>query len=72
MRAIAKLRHPNLVKVRGFSWGKDEKLVICDYVPNGSLASIGYSKFTRPHNFAFCLDFHIFFSTMFLFSISIN
>ncbi|XP_054786153.1 receptor protein kinase-like protein At4g34220 [Prosopis cineraria] len=39
MKSIAKIRHPNLVKVRGFCWGEGEKLVICDYVPNGSLAS---------------------------------
>jgi len=45
VRAIAKVKHPNLVKIRGFCWGEDEKLVISDYVPNGSLSSIGYSKF---------------------------
>ncbi|KAJ7946098.1 Receptor protein kinase-like protein [Quillaja saponaria] len=39
VKAIARFRHPNLVKVRGFYWGEDEKLVIYDYVPNGSLAS---------------------------------
>ncbi|KAE9589376.1 hypothetical protein Lal_00000225 [Lupinus albus] len=44
VKSIAKFRHPNLVKVRGFCWGQDEKLVICDYVPNGSLASIGFRR----------------------------
>ncbi|KAJ4830730.1 hypothetical protein Tsubulata_015604, partial [Turnera subulata] len=44
VRFIAKLRHPNLVKIRGFCWGDDEKLVIYDYVSNGSLASSGYSN----------------------------
>ncbi|KAH7518035.1 hypothetical protein FEM48_Zijuj09G0127900 [Ziziphus jujuba var. spinosa] len=39
VKLIAKLRHPNLVRVRGFYWGNDEKLVIYDYVSNGSLAS---------------------------------
>ncbi|KAI5314736.1 hypothetical protein L3X38_043912 [Prunus dulcis] len=39
VRAIAKLKHPNLVRVRGFYWGDHEKLVIYDYVSNGSLAS---------------------------------
>ncbi|MBA0771632.1 hypothetical protein Gotri_007124 [Gossypium trilobum] len=38
VRMIAKLRHPNLVKIRGFYWGDTEKLVIYDYVSNGSLA----------------------------------
>lgn len=44
VKAIAKLRHENLVRVRGLYCGDDEKLVICDYVSNGSLANVGYSK----------------------------
>ncbi|PWA41161.1 Leucine-rich repeat-containing protein [Artemisia annua] len=44
VRVIAKLVHPNLVRVRGFYWGVDEKLVIYDYVPYGSLADARYRK----------------------------
>lgn len=44
VRVIAKLVHPNLVRVRGFYWGKDEKLIIYDFVPNGSLANFRYRK----------------------------
>ncbi|KAB2036788.1 hypothetical protein ES319_D03G026800v1 [Gossypium barbadense] len=44
VRVIAKMVHPNLVKIRGFYWGVDEKLVIYDFVPNGSLANSRYGK----------------------------
>ncbi|XP_076950950.1 putative LRR receptor-like serine/threonine-protein kinase At4g37250 [Bidens hawaiensis] len=44
VRIIAKLVHPNLVQIRGFYWGSDEKLVIYDYVPHGSLANARYRK----------------------------
>ena len=44
VRVVAKLVHPNLVRVRGFYWGTQEKLIIYDFVPNGSLANIRYSK----------------------------
>ncbi|XP_030544004.1 receptor protein kinase-like protein At4g34220 isoform X2 [Rhodamnia argentea] len=45
-RAIARVKHPNLVRLRGFYWGDGEKLVIYDYVSNGSLAGAcsGYRK----------------------------
>ncbi|KAL3538842.1 hypothetical protein ACH5RR_002208 [Cinchona calisaya] len=44
VKAIAKLKHPNLVLLRGFYWGDDEKLVIYDYISNGSLANASYRK----------------------------
>ncbi|XP_021750756.1 probable LRR receptor-like serine/threonine-protein kinase At4g37250 [Chenopodium quinoa] len=44
IKAIAKIRHPNLVRVRGFYWASDEKLVIYDYISNGSLATSAYKK----------------------------
>uniref|UniRef100_A0A7N0UL50 Protein kinase domain-containing protein n=1 Tax=Kalanchoe fedtschenkoi TaxID=63787 RepID=A0A7N0UL50_KALFE len=44
IRAIAKLVHPNVVRVRGFYWGPDQKLVIYEFVPNGSLATARYRK----------------------------
>ncbi|XP_073313912.1 receptor protein kinase-like protein At4g34220 [Primulina huaijiensis] len=49
VKAIAKLRHPNLVRIRGFHWGDEEKLIIYDYVSNGSLASTCYRKDGSSH-----------------------
>lgn len=54
VRAIAKVRHPNLVRVRGFYWGDDEKLVIYDYVSNGSLATTNTSKLSFLSLFGVC------------------
>lgn len=44
VRAIAKVRHQNLVKIRGFFWGEDEKLIIYDYVSNGCLSTSLHRK----------------------------
>ncbi|KZV18426.1 putative LRR receptor-like serine/threonine-protein kinase-like [Dorcoceras hygrometricum] len=44
IRVIAKLVHPNLIRIRGFYWGSEEKLIIYDFVPNGSLANARYRK----------------------------
>ncbi|KAF3622112.1 hypothetical protein FXO37_32472 [Capsicum annuum] len=43
VKIIAKLVNPNLINIRGFYWGTEEKLVIYDFVPNGSLADAHYS-----------------------------
>ncbi|XP_073037874.1 probable LRR receptor-like serine/threonine-protein kinase At4g37250 [Primulina eburnea] len=48
IRVIAKLVHPNLIRIRGFYWGSDEKLIIYDFVPNGSLANARYRKSGFP------------------------
>lgn len=44
VRAIAKLRHPNILPLRCFYWGADERLLIHHYASNGSLANVFFSK----------------------------
>ncbi|KAG5240420.1 leucine-rich repeat transmembrane protein [Salix suchowensis] len=44
VEAIGKLRHPNIVTLRAYYWSVDEKLLIYDYIPNGSLASALHGK----------------------------
>ncbi|XP_015942105.1 receptor protein kinase-like protein ZAR1 [Arachis duranensis] len=44
VEAIGKLRHPNIVTLRAYYWSVDEKLLIYDYIPNGSLAAAIHGK----------------------------
>lgn len=39
VQAIAKVKHPNIVKLRAYYWAPDEKLLICDFISNGNLAN---------------------------------
>jgi serine/threonine protein kinase len=45
VEAIGKLRHPNIATLRAYYWSVDEKLLIYDYIPNGSLATAIHGKF---------------------------
>ncbi|GMI83684.1 RECEPTOR DEAD KINASE1 [Hibiscus trionum] len=56
VRSIGKLKHPNLVKVVGFYWGNDEKLVIYEYISNGSLGCSGYRRLGSSSPFHFTLE----------------
>nr|XP_017253719.1 PREDICTED: leucine-rich repeat receptor-like protein kinase PXC1 [Daucus carota subsp. sativus] len=40
MDVIGKLRHPNFVRLKAFYYAKEEKLLVYDYLPNGSLHSL--------------------------------
>ncbi|KAK4788856.1 hypothetical protein SAY86_020175 [Trapa natans] len=44
VEAIGKLRHPNIVRLGAYYWSVDEKLLIYDYIPNGSLATALHGK----------------------------
>ncbi|KAG0520619.1 hypothetical protein BDA96_08G089600 [Sorghum bicolor] len=38
-RAVGRVRHPNVVRLRAYYWSADEKLVVTDFVGNGNLAT---------------------------------
>ncbi|WVZ89263.1 hypothetical protein U9M48_035689 [Paspalum notatum var. saurae] len=38
-RAVGRVRHPNVVRLRAYYWSNDEKLVVTDFVGNGNLAT---------------------------------
>lgn len=58
MESVGGLRHPNLVPIRAYFQAKEERLVIYDYQPNGSLFSLIHgSRSTRakPLHWTSCL-----------------
>lgn len=40
MDVIGKLKHPNIVRLAAYYYAKEEKLLVYDYLPNGSLYSL--------------------------------
>ncbi|CAJ1977481.1 unnamed protein product [Sphenostylis stenocarpa] len=44
VEAIGKLRHPNIATLRAYYWSVDEKLLIYDYISNGSLDTAIHGK----------------------------
>eukprot|EP01018_Ginkgo_biloba_P010070 Gb_35402 [translate_table: standard] len=44
VEAIGRVRHLNIVILRAYYWSVDEKLLIYDYIPNGSLAAVLHGK----------------------------
>ncbi|CAL9084024.1 unnamed protein product [Musa textilis] len=46
MRRLGRLSHPNLLPLLAYYYRKEEKLLISDYIPNGSLAHMLYGNRT--------------------------
>ncbi|KAI7755636.1 hypothetical protein M8C21_010358 [Ambrosia artemisiifolia] len=44
VRVLGKIRHPNIVTIKGYYWTPKLQLLITDYVPNGSLQSKLHEK----------------------------
>ncbi|KAJ4950731.1 hypothetical protein NE237_027563 [Protea cynaroides] len=40
MEVVGKIKHDNVVSLRAFYYSKDEKLLVSDFMPNGSLSSL--------------------------------
>ncbi|TVU16370.1 hypothetical protein EJB05_39929, partial [Eragrostis curvula] len=59
MDAVGRLRHPNLVPLRAFFQAKEERLLVYDYQPNGSLYSLvmvsSRSSRAKPLHWTSCL-----------------
>lgn len=48
MRRLGRLSHPNLVPLVAYMAKKDEKLLVTEHVPNGSLAHMLHGKISKP------------------------
>lgn len=63
MEAVGNLRHPNLVPLRAFFQAKEERLLVYDYQPNGSLFSLIHGTLPLfifpPFNLLLCIAIHI-------------
>ncbi|KDP30011.1 hypothetical protein JCGZ_18583 [Jatropha curcas] len=59
MELIGRLRHPNLVPLRAYFQAKEERLLVYDYFPNGSLFSLLHGTRTsgggKPLHWTSCL-----------------
>ncbi|XP_027354210.1 probable inactive receptor kinase At5g67200 [Abrus precatorius] len=58
MEAVGGLRHPNLIALRAYFQAKQERLIIYDFQPNGSLFSLIHgsrSSRARPLHWTSCL-----------------
>lgn len=58
MEAIGSLRHPNIVSLRAYFQAMEEKLLVYDYYPNGSLFSLIHgtkSSAGKPLHWTSCL-----------------
>ncbi|KAG6531211.1 receptor protein kinase-like protein ZAR1 [Zingiber officinale] len=52
VRAMGRVRHPNIVRLRAFYWAPDEKLLITDFISNGNLAAAIRGRSGQPSTVA--------------------
>lgn len=46
MEGIGRVQHPNIVRLRAYYYARDEKLVVSDYISNGSLYTALHGNFS--------------------------
>ena len=44
MEMLGRVKHDNVVPLRAYYFSKDEKLLVYDYLPNGSLSALLHGK----------------------------
>ena len=44
MAVLGRLRHPNVVPLNAYYYARDEKLLVYEFMPNGSLFSLLHGK----------------------------
>jgi len=54
MESVGALRHPNLVPLRAYFQAKEERLLVYDYQPNGSLFSLIHGQLQSYTLSSFC------------------
>lgn len=54
-KSISQVRHPNVVALHSYSWTRDEKLLVYDYLPNGSLETALHGELSSSL-LVFCAD----------------
>lgn len=55
MEALGKIKHENVVPLRAFYYSKDEKLLVYDFMADGSLSALLHGTFASPSSFPFIL-----------------
>jgi serine/threonine protein kinase len=40
MEVVGKIKHPNVIPLRAYYYSKDEKLLVFDFMPPGSLSAL--------------------------------
>ena len=55
MEMLGKIKHENVVPLRAFYYSKDEKLLVCDFMSDGSLSALLHGMFSVSFHYSFYL-----------------